>query len=238
MHEICGHKCGDVAQEKTCLPCLEPACQAQNNARANKDDLCNICFTSELGSDPAVKLGCGHIFHAQCVRDLFKHKWSTLRISFDFLACPACKSSINRLNQCPQLQNDLSKLLKLKESVLELANKFAEKGKIDLKPVNTRGDQYYGKKEEYIMNKCAFYECNKCKKPFYGGLADCERDLQLAESTRKENLLCKRCMIKSVGGGQFNCKKHGHKHITWKCFLCCSEALFKCGSSYFCDSCH
>ena len=115
VHEKCGHKCGGVVQEKTCLPCLEPACQTQNNARANKDDLCNICYTSELGSDPAVKLGCGHIFHAQCVRDLFKHKWSTLRISFDFLACPACKSSINRLNQYPQLQDDLSKLLKLKE---------------------------------------------------------------------------------------------------------------------------
>ena len=50
--------------------------------------------------------------------------------------------------------------------------------------------------------------------------------------------MCKGCMIQSIGGGQFNCKKHGHKHITWKCFLCCSEALYKCGNSYFCDSCH
>ena len=113
VHRACGHACGGVAHETQCLPCLEPECQ--RNTRANKDDLCNICFTSELGSDPAVKLGCGHIFHAQCVRDLFHHKWSTLRISFEFLSCPACKSPIKSLKQCPQLDADLNKLLKLKE---------------------------------------------------------------------------------------------------------------------------
>ena len=236
VHRACGHACGGVAHETQCLPCLEPECQ--RNTRANKDDLCNICFTSELGSDPAVKLGCGHIFHAQCVRDLFRHKWSTLRISFEFLSCPACKSPIKSLKQCPQLDADLNKLLKLKEDILALAKKFKAKGKIDMAPVAEAGSEFYNKPDKYVLAKCAFYECNGCKKPFYGGLVDCERDLQLADSTRKEDLRCTGCAIKQIGGGQFNCKKHGHKHITWKCHLCCSEALFRCGNAYFCEPCH
>ena len=70
-------------------------------------------------------------------------------------------------------------------------------------------------------------------------MADCERDLNMAETTSKQDLICKKCAIKRIGGGQFNCAKHGHKFITWKCNFCCSEALFRCaGSAFFCDDCH
>ena len=102
--------------------------------------MCNICFTSKLGSDLAVKLDCGHIFHAQCVRDLLHHKWSTLRISFEFLSCPTCKEPIKSLKQFPQLDSGLKNLLKLKEEVLVLARKFADKGKIDMTRVAKAGN--------------------------------------------------------------------------------------------------
>ena len=36
----------------------------------------------------------------------------------------------------------------------------------------------------------------------------------------------------------FNCLKHGHEHIVWKCHLCCSEALYRCGNRYTCEDCH
>ena len=26
-----------------------------------------ICYTSELGEEPCVRLACGHVFHANCV---------------------------------------------------------------------------------------------------------------------------------------------------------------------------
>ena len=54
----------------------------------DRDELCAICYTSELGSDPVVKLGCGHFFHEECVEQLLKHRWSTMQISFAFMACP------------------------------------------------------------------------------------------------------------------------------------------------------
>ena len=93
-------------------------------------------------------------------------------------------------------------------------------------------------KQDAAQGKIAFYECHECQRPFFGGLADCERDLNMAETTKKEDMVCKRCIVKRVGGGQYNCKKHGHKYIAWKCSLCCSEALFRCGPTYFCDDCH
>ena len=95
VHKTCQHQCGGVCGETVCPPCLEPECVAMHDTIVpplpTKDDLCNICYTSELSTDPTVRLSCGHIFHATCVKDLLKHRWSTLRISFDFMACPACK---------------------------------------------------------------------------------------------------------------------------------------------------
>ena len=88
------------------------------------------------------------------------------------------------------------------------------------------------------MPKAAFYQCYSCKKPFFGGLVDCERDASVEDKVRHEDLKCKACNIKSIGGGIFNCPLHGHKHITWKCHLCCSEAIYRCGSDYTCRAHH
>ena len=91
----CGHACNGVDDEKNCLPCLEPACASNHyKGGVNADDLCGICYTSELGSEACSKLSCGHVFHTGCVVQLLKHKWTTLRISFAFMSCPGCKQDI------------------------------------------------------------------------------------------------------------------------------------------------
>ena len=239
----CEHDCGGVAYERRCLPCLEPECRLKadgdkDNKLPIKDDLCNICFTSELGAEPSVKLACGHIFHAECVRNLLKHKWSTLRINFEFMACPACKHPIDELENCPQLQRDISELLQFKEEIAQTALKAAAKGKIDTVPTRNINSKWHGKRKEYLAAKAAFYECGTCKKPFFGGMIDCERELNLEATTKKEDLKCTKCNLESIGVGQYNCPTHGHHHITWKCHRCCSEALFRCGTAYLCDPCH
>ena len=140
VHEQCQHKCGGVAGDKTCLPCLEPECVAMQETvppLPTKDDLCNICYTSELGSDPCVQLGCGHIFHATCVKDLIRHRWSTLRISFDFMSCPACKAPIKELSHCPPLQAEIKKVNELKTQVEKLATKMSTKSDmVDMSPIS------------------------------------------------------------------------------------------------------
>ena len=78
------------------------------------EDFCTICFTSELNSEPTVELTCGHTFHANCVKQLFEHKWSTLRISFDFMACPVCKHPIDQIPHCEPIQEEIEKNQQLK----------------------------------------------------------------------------------------------------------------------------
>ena len=36
-------------------------------------------------------------------------------------------------------------------------------------------DQYYNKLQEYAVFKLAYYQCYKCKAPYFGGLKDCLR---------------------------------------------------------------
>ena len=119
-----------------------------------------------------------------------------------------------------------------------LAKKALRKGKIDGKPLKDENSRWYQDIEGYLNAKAAFYQCHECKEPFFGGQVDCERDLRLAERVKKEELLCRKCTVKQIGGGEYTCKVHGHKYITWKCNFCCSEALYRCGSTYYCDRCH
>ena len=100
--------------------------------------------------------------------------------------------------------------------------------------VKKSNDPLYMQPEKWAWAKCTFYECAKCLNPFFGGLKDCERDLNLEANTKKEDLICKACIAKQIGGGEYNCPTHGHKHIIWKCMKCCAEALFRCKTLYMC----
>ena len=75
------------------------------------------------------------------------------------------------------MNENIKPLLELKEKVKALAQKAFEKGKIDPRPVKDPNSKWFGKKDEYLRTQAAFYQCSKCSKPYFGGLADCERDL-------------------------------------------------------------
>ena len=40
---------------------------------------------------------------------------------------------------------------------------------VDLEQVSDSQSEWYGKPQEFVMAKCAFYQCFDCQKPFYGG---------------------------------------------------------------------
>jgi E3 ubiquitin-protein ligase MYCBP2 len=91
IHKNCGHECKGIAKERKCLPCIDPVCTEGANAM----ELCGICYTSDLGDEPCSKLGCGHVFHTNCIVELLKHGHATTRLSFAFMSCPACKAPID-----------------------------------------------------------------------------------------------------------------------------------------------
>jgi len=107
--------------------------------------------------------------------------------------------------------------------------------------LNNENDAFFGKHQEYANQKCSFYQCNDCKKPYFGGMIDCEQEAANAEqrTTQKEDLMCQDCLIKEIGAGTTECDKHGKEQIDWKCMYCCSTALFCCfGTHYMCEPCH
>lgn len=75
----CGHPCKGFNGELECLPCLNAECIAKARAEdpnnrmlpyegTDEDSFCTICWVSGLGSEPCIRLGCGHIFHVNCIK--------------------------------------------------------------------------------------------------------------------------------------------------------------------------
>ena len=239
----CGHNCNGVAEEKRCLPCLEPSCAPRNYIGGqDADQLCGICYTSELGAEACSKLGCGHVFHTNCVINLLKHKWTSLKISFAFMSCPQCNQQIEPRGVSKPIGQYLYPLMALKKRVESEALINAEKqGLLNNERLFNKDDVYYKQPQAYANDHCSFYECHGCKKPYFGGLVDCEMQMANEEQKdrKKEDFMCQDCLCKEIGVGTLRCDKHGTDQIDWKCQYCCSTALFHCGGNmYMCLPCH
>lgn len=172
----CGHRCKGVQGERKCLPCIEESCAERSGLKAgiNAAELCTTCYTSELSAEPCVQLSCGHVFHVNCVVQILTHRWSTLRITWSFMACPACKTEIDVFS-CRPVAELVGPLFSMRAFIRKDCLKQAEKQGLlmDERLTSPDGD-YYGKPVEYAMKRCSYYLCNDCQKPYFGGLIDCE----------------------------------------------------------------
>ena len=134
----CGHPCGGVRGETTCLPCLRcpPAAAAAAAAASSSssvplpsaEDYCPICYTEEIGAAPAIRLGCGHVIHRQCGVDRIRAGWPGPPISFNHLQCPLCGQSGRPADERgsmqaavmahPSLAAEMAPVLALRDSVM------------------------------------------------------------------------------------------------------------------------
>jgi len=64
--------------------------------------------------------------------------------------------------------------------------------------------------------------------------------MQSEDNLKKEDLLCKKCISKTLDWGKAMCEPHGNEFVDWKCMYCCSIALFICtgGTGNYCTPCH
>lgn len=51
----CGHLCGGLKGETTCLPCLH-GCSNNPSLKQDADDMCMICFSEALSAAPAIQV--------------------------------------------------------------------------------------------------------------------------------------------------------------------------------------
>ena len=184
----CGHPCFGVISdhENGCLPCLHPDCIDVNGQ--GQEDFCNICWTEALRKEPCIRLACGHIFHAECVKNKIKAGSNSTRIVFGYLECPLCKQHMRH----PSLQRELQPHLELYEKVKAKAMQRLEFEKLQEDPMIKAGGKFAGDPLGFAMKKFAYYKCYKCKEPYFGGHRACEA---LAEEgfnaeNKEEELVC------------------------------------------------
>ncbi|KAH0817635.1 hypothetical protein GEV33_005156 [Tenebrio molitor] len=226
----CGHMCGGIIGEATCLPCLH-GCSNDPNLRQDADDMCMICFTEALSCAPAIQLKCGHVFHLHCCKAVLMKRWAGPRITFSFSLCPICKDDMIH----PTLDELLSPIRELFKDVKRKALMRLEyEGLHTVEAIVTPGARFFNDPASYAMDRYAYYVCYKCNKAYYGGEARC--DAEVGENYDPTELVCGGCS--DVARAQM-CPKHGTDFLEYKCRYCCSVAVFFCfGTTHFCNPCH
>ncbi|XP_043522651.1 E3 ubiquitin-protein ligase highwire-like [Frieseomelitta varia] len=226
---VCGHICGGVRNESSCLPCLH-RCLPGSDLKQDADDMCMICFTEALSAAPAIQLQCGHVFHLHCCRHVLMKRWVGPRITFGFSLCPICKVPMEH----PTLADQLTSIKELYEDVRRKALMRLEYEGLH-KAEATFGGRYQQDPAAYAMERYAYYVCYKCQKAYYGGEARCDAQVG-GETFDPTELVCGGCS--DVARAQM-CPKHGADFLEYKCRYCCSVAVFFCfGTTHFCNPCH
>ena len=79
-----------------------------------------------------------------------------------------------------------------------------------------------------------FFPCFKCRKPYFGGMRECQREgPHGAPKPKKEDLVCLKCSVAQLGENM-SCPVHGGSFqdmegpVLFKCRYCCSPASFLC----------
>ena len=78
------------------------------------DSFCNICWTETLGEAPCIQLGCGHVFHNDCIQTQLRKAWPGRRISFQYANCPLCDNEMRH----NLLRNEIRQVDKLKADII------------------------------------------------------------------------------------------------------------------------
>jgi len=228
----CGHQCFGVKHETECLPCIADGC----GNIANENDYCTICYTEGLGAAPCVQLECGHVLHYHCVLTSLEKRWVGPRITFNFAKCPSCKAWANAPNN-EKISIKMAEIIELYNDIIGKAVKRLkfEGMEKDARLTNPE-DHYYKQPEKYAMDRFAYYECFKCKKPYFGGKKECEQNMDRGNYEASE-LVCPGCAAVGLEGQ--TCGTHGLEFIEFKCKFCCNIAAWFCwGNTHFCDTCH
>ena len=184
---------------------------------------------------------CKHVFHFDCIAKIIRDKGNSLRLVFNYLFCP--------VNECKQMMSfpynaELNQLILEGQSLLKVVkDKALQRAKhegLDKDPrLSNINDFYYNNLQEFAVFKCAYYECFKCKCPYFGGLKDCNLLQQEQDEFKPQDLVCPGCAAIKLGVGVAHCVSHGTDFIDFKCKFCCAIACWFCwGTTHFCEPCH
>jgi hypothetical protein len=238
----CAHACCGLRFEATHLPCLIDECDAGAAARAaakvsqTAEDFCNICWVDPLCGAPTLQLGCGHLFHLACAQRRVQERWGNARITFAFTGCPLCHVPMEH----PALARALRQVVKLREQIERMAMQRLTHEGLE-RDADIVSGRFKGDPLGFAMARFAYYECFRCKLPYFGGQAVCAGGPGENEEGQFDPklLVCGSCASGGAAGAETNCAVHGNDFIEYKCKFCCSVATWFCwGTTHLCNECH
>lgn len=223
--------------ESECLPCMKLSC-----GPVDGEDYCSICCSEPLKCSPCIRLTCGHIFHYVCTRKKIVQRWAGPAVSFSFLNCPLCSERISHVS----LETIMKPLLKFEKDIVSAAlQRLQFEGMASDPVLSDPSSIYYNNPEKYAVSVFAFYQCYKCKKPYFGGRHECAGN----EHFQPSELICGNCI--ESDNNNSSCSIHGKDYIQYKCkfwyfqlflffsiFSCNIGTFFCWGTTHFCLSCH
>lgn len=220
----CGHICFGTKIEKKCIPCIKKECNDYKNFfDQTEDSYCPICFAEGLGSAPVVKLTCGHFIHHKCLEKRLTSKWVGPKITFSHIKCPQCNNWLDAPNN-PDIQKLINESKTLFEKINKMVSERMKIERIDKDPrLSNPNDPYYGKSLEYAFHEISYYQCFKCKNPYFAGLRDCrggpgneENNQNANVNYEKNDLVCGGCVNLNGVAGISNFQVHGKDYIEYK----------------------
>jgi E3 ubiquitin-protein ligase MYCBP2 len=198
--------------------------------------LCGICYTSELASEPCIGLKCRHIFHSECLKKRLSPDPKTrTRLTFAFLRCPLCAVPISSVHTDTLVEKHV-RMQRL------ICDRIWEQIDVDQLDTDARVTEpssiYHNDVLRFAIDTYNYFECNRCKKPYFGGRRECDAGVDNAAgaNARPEDYICQPCLSSASVS---SCSEPTHQDsLVWKCRYCCSPAVWFCGgTTHYCDPC-
>lgn len=112
-------------------------------------------------------------------------KWDPSKaINCNFIDCPACNKKMTEEENLPNHTNDIVKQGARMHRMIKdrVKHQAVIEGLDKSERVTKEGEEFYNKLEEFALFKLEYYQCHKCKLPYYGGMRDCAAGIRQQEA--------------------------------------------------------
>lgn len=195
-------------------------------------DDCAICLCP-LADQETIKLGCGHLWHLECIKQQLKQASPNPGKRLLFSGCRCAKCGV--FCESSALKSVTRLTSELRAAVDALIVEQLEVDGITENPDAHAGTSaFQGDLLAYGRMVYAFYQCGVCSRPYFGGTVACaDADDELLPVAAR---VCPSCTPASSAA----CAHPTHVGFhEWKCRYCCNVASFVCyGTTHLCESCH
>jgi len=193
------------------------------------------------GSDYLLRLGCGHVAHADCIKQRVhacNKRNPNEKFTFGHMTCAVCRSDLtvtdpNQGVAKRMLRDLLNPTHEIRARVHNALWKHAMEDPVDKIPGLDAMSQIDA--EAQIQRRIGAFQCSKCNDIFCEGIECAVAEEAEGTSGEERILTCPSCVFRPLMGPADYSKC---PEPLYKCDLCCSVAKYRCPDYYQCEKHH